>query len=138
MEYTREDLIKICENAVVHHKKWGDRDSYIAQRNIQSIYKGLTAGLDFRIVTKEIDASYHSNDSTLIIEFMKPIEYNQLEEKGKHLRISSREDYFKDCDPDYETEMFSGDGIDFHSEFTQTFMPTQARLDACGKGNDWY
>lgn len=136
MNYTREQLINICERAVVPHEKWGDRDSYISQKNIQSIYKGLTAGLDFKIITKEDDPEYHSDEQTILIKFTTPIDFDKLE-KGKELKISSREDYFKDCDPDYETEMFNGDGIDFHSDWTRTYMPTEKRLDEAN-GNDWY
>lgn len=134
---SREELIKLCEDAVVHHTKWQDRDSYSAQRNLQSIYKGLTAGLDFRIVTKEINPDYHSDESTIIIEFLQPIDFDKLE-TGKHLQISSREEYFKDCDPEYESEMFDGTGIEFDSSYTQTYMPTRKRIEEVGIGNDWY
>lgn len=133
----REQLIELCKKAVVHHTKWQDRDSYSAQKSIQSIYKGLTAGLDYRVVTKEIDVDYHSDDETLVIEFLQPIDFAKLE-SGLHLEISSREDYFKDCDPEYEGEMFDGEGIDFYSSYTQTYMPTEKRLNDVGDGSDWY
>lgn len=136
-DYTREELIEICKDAVVHHTKWRNRDSYCAQKEIQSIYRGLTAGLDFRIVTKEIDPDYHSHEKTLIIEFLQPIDFDKLE-NAQNLNISSRDDYFKDCDPDYETEMFDGRGIEFYSDFTKSYMPTRERLEGCGIGNDWY
>ena len=136
MEEERKYLIELCEDAVVHHTKWRDRDSYSAQKSIQSIYKGLTAGLDYRIVTKEISPSYYSSDWTLIIEFLQPIDFKKLE-GGKHLEISSREDYFRDCDPEYDTEMFDDEGIDFYSSYTQTYMPTRQRLEKT-IGNDWY
>lgn len=132
----RSELIQLCQDAVVHHTKWQDRDSYSAQKSIQSIYEGLTAGLDFRVVTKEIDEDYHSDERTLIVEFLQPIDHSKLE-NGKHLEISEREDYFRDCDPDYETEMFDGTGIDFWSNYTQTYMPTRKCLDECN-GDDWY
>jgi hypothetical protein len=137
MEEERKYLIELCEDAVVHHTKWRDRDSYSAQKGIQSIYKGLTAGLDYRIVTKKISPSYYSSDWTLIIEFLQPIDFKKLE-SGKHLEISSKEDYFRDCDPEYDTEMFDGEGIDFYSSYTQTYMPTRQRLEKTGIGNDWY
>jgi len=34
--------------------------------------------------------------------------------------------------------MFDGEGIDFYSSYTQTYMPTRQRLEECGIGNDWY
>lgn len=131
----REDLIKLCEDAVVHHSKWEDRDSYLCQQSIQSIYKGLTAGLDFVVVTKEKDNDYHSDDDTLLIRFPHPIDLERLK-KGKHLKISTRDDYYRDCDPDYETEMFDGGGIDFESSYTQTYMPTRKCLNEAN-GGDW-
>jgi len=134
---TREELIQLCKDAVVHHTKWENRDSYLAQKGIQSIYKALTAGLDFRIVTKEMDPEYHSDETTLIIEFLKPIDFEKLE-NGLDLPISSREDYFKDCDPDFESEMFDGDGIDFDSNWTGRYMPSRATVERIGIGNDWY
>lgn len=135
---TREELISLCEDSVVHHTKWQNRDSYSAQKGIQSIYEGLTAGLDFRIVTAEIDPSYHSNSQHLIIEFLQPIDFDKLNKNLSYLSISSREEYFEDCDPEYESEMFEGEGIDFNSDYTQTYMPTRERIDYFGVGNDWY
>ena len=120
----------------MHHTKWDNRDSYSAQLSIQDIYKGLTAGLDYKVVTKEDDPDYHSNAMTLIINFPQPIDFEKLK-IGKKLEISSREDYFKDCDPEYDSEMFDGHGIDFHSTFTQTYMPSRKKLHYCD-GSDWY
>lgn len=133
----RGALIELCKDAVVHHKKWRDRDSYSAQREIQSIHIGLTAGLDFRVVTKEIDPDYHSDENILVIEFLQPIDFLKLA-KGLDLKISNREDYFKDCDPNYDTEMFDGNGIDFYSSYTQAYMPTRLAIEKVGIGNDWY
>ena len=129
--YTREELISICEAAVVHHTKWSDRDSYAAQKEIQSIYEGLTAGLDF-----EIDSN--TDDHTIWISFPQPIDLDKLDKNGLYLDISSRDDYFEDCDPEYETEMFDGYGIDFKSSYTSGYMPTKKRLEEVGEGGDWY
>lgn len=137
MTKLREKLIKLCEDAVVHHTKWENRDSYSAQKGLQSIYKGLTAGLDFRVVTKKHSPDYHSDLHTLIIEFLQPIDLDRLE-NGKCLEISSLEDYFKDCDPEYNSEMFDGYGIDFDSSYTITYMPSRKRIENAGIGNDWY
>ena len=134
---TREELIALCLDSVVHHTKWTNRDSYVAQKSVQSIYEGLTAGLDFVVVTREHDPHYHSTDDTLIIEFLQPIDHEKLK-SAQHLEISSREDYFRDCDPDRESEMFDGEGIDFLSTFTQSYLPTRKRLEEVGAGNDWY
>lgn len=128
--FLRDELISICRDAVVNHTKWGDRDSYSAQVNLQSIYKALTAGLPYTI-DKDTD------ERTIWITFKQPIDLEKLN-KGEYLNISSREDYFHDCDPDYETEMFDGYGIDFTSNYTGSYMPTRKRLEDVGEGNDWY
>ena len=133
----RKTLIKICQDAVVHHTKWMNRDSFICQKGIQSIYKGLTAGLKFKILTKENSPDYHSNKETIIIQFTQIFDEKILE-KGLHLEISSREDYFKDCCPDFECEMFDSDGLDFTEDWVCQFMPTRKRLKDVGIGNDWY
>lgn len=134
---TRDELISICIDAVVHHSKWNDRDSYLAQKSIQSIYKGLTAGLDFIVLKSDNCQEGISNENTIIIEFIQPIDFDKLL-NASYLEISSLEDYHNDCDPNYETEMFYGEGIDFRSTYTQSYMPTRKRLNDCGIGNDWY
>ncbi len=126
---TREELIELCEDSVVHWTKWHNRDSYASQVGIQSIYKGLTAGLDYRIIVRR------DNPETWIIEFLQPIDFEKLKD-GKHLEISAREDYLKEFGSD--VEMFDGEGIDFHSGYTQTYMPSRERVNRIGIGNDWY
>jgi hypothetical protein len=132
----RVELIELCKRSVVHYSKWRNRDSYSAQLSIKSIYKGLTAGLDFRIVTKAIDPEYHSTTDTLIIEFLQPIDFEKLN-NGVDLEISTREQYFKNCDPERESEMFDGEGIDFFSSYTKTYMPSMSRIQEAN-GDDWY
>lgn len=48
-EYTREDLIKICEKAFVKEEDWKDRDSELAQCQLGECYVLLRAGCDFEI-----------------------------------------------------------------------------------------
>ena len=128
IKYTREELIEICKNSIVHHTKWNDRDSHIAQCEINSIHEGLTAGFDFKI-DKETD------DETIWISFVN-IDFNKID-NGESLEINDVEDYFRDCDPEYETEMFEGYGIDFKSNYTRGFMPTRKKLND-SDGEDWY
>jgi len=133
----RETLIQLCKDAVVHHTKWQNRDSFIAQKGIQGIYKGLTAGLSFKILTEENSPDYHSDEYTIIIQFDKVVNQDDLE-KGLNLEISSREDFFRDCCPDYECEMFDSDGLDFSDDWVCQFMPSRKRIESVGIGNDWY
>jgi hypothetical protein len=136
MKPTRKELIELCELAVVHHTKWMDRDSYMAQQGIKSIYKGLTAGLKYKILTKRNSKDYYSDKETWKIQFT----HDELEklENGKELKISSREDYYRDCDPDFDSEMFEGVEIDFTSTWCAGYLPTLERITEVGLGNDWY
>ena len=129
---TRAELIQLCEDAVIHHTKWMDRDSYSAQLGIQSIHAGLTAGLEFKL-TDDTD------EETIWIEFLvNPDELPDGLGRVDTIAISSREEYFSECDPEHNGEMFDGPGIDFSSDYTQGFMPTRKRLEDRGEGNDWY
>ena len=124
-EYTREELIDICEDAVVPYTKWNNRDSYAAQMEISTIWAGLVAGLDYRILPD-------TDDETIWIEF-----YNIDLEKLDHvynLNIDDLEDY-REAFPD--DEMFIGYGIDFyHGNHFSGYMPTRERLEEVN-GEDW-
>ena len=48
-EYTREDLIKICEKAFVKEKEWKNRDSESAQCQLGECYALLKADCNFKI-----------------------------------------------------------------------------------------
>lgn len=129
---TREELIELCKDAVVHHTRWNNRDSYCCLKGVSDIYQGLTAGLTFSVKTDE-DRMMHN------VYFDPPIDIDRLITKGGVLGISSVEDYYRDCDPKRETEMFEeGAGIDWHSEFLYTFLPTRKCLEQADGGEWWY
>lgn len=48
-DYSRDDLLAICERAFVPQAKWHDRDSSAAQRQLGECYALLKAGCDFSI-----------------------------------------------------------------------------------------
>ena len=52
MKYTREDLLKICEQAFVSEDKWHDRDSYNSQCKLGKCYALLKDGCDFKVLTR--------------------------------------------------------------------------------------
>jgi hypothetical protein len=62
--YTREDLIKICEMAIVSENKWRNRDSASSQRKIGEIWALLKAGCDFKILTDK--NNYSCTDDQII------------------------------------------------------------------------
>ena len=49
---TREELLKICEDAVVKCELWHDRDSCVTQYRLNTIYSFLKVGAEF---TTEVD-----------------------------------------------------------------------------------
>lgn len=50
VEYTRDDLLAICQAAFVPQEKWRNRDTSGAQRQLGECYALLKAGCDFRIL----------------------------------------------------------------------------------------
>jgi len=53
VNYTREELIKICEDSIVPVENWSDRDTPITQLKVGKVWALLNAGLDFKIHTKK-------------------------------------------------------------------------------------
>lgn len=49
MKYTRENLIGICEKAIVQESKWGDRDSHHSHIGVGTVWALLKAGCAFEI-----------------------------------------------------------------------------------------
>ena len=52
-EYTREDLIKICELAIVNENDWHDRDTESSQEKIGICWALLKCGCDFEVVYED-------------------------------------------------------------------------------------
>ena len=50
VDYTRDDLIAICERAVVPHDRWNDRDTDSAQQGVGKAWVYLRAGCGFRVI----------------------------------------------------------------------------------------
>ncbi|MEM6342559.1 MAG: hypothetical protein AAF927_01720 [Bacteroidota bacterium] len=119
MEYTREDLIGICEAAIVPQDKWNDRDSAIAHLQLAKAYVLLKAGCKFR-VDKEEDAETSlcvTDDDTIWIQFwvkdfMWVEDYDPIHDDPKHKDGYDRNDY-------------------------HFYLPTRKRL-ASANGGDWY
>lgn len=51
--YTREQLIALCERAIVPHNKWGNRDSAAAQRGVGKLWALLKCGCAFEIMRRK-------------------------------------------------------------------------------------
>lgn len=50
--YTREELIALCEAALVPEERWHDRDSHSAQVQVGECWALLRAGCDFKVITR--------------------------------------------------------------------------------------
>jgi hypothetical protein len=63
--YTREELIAICEKAIVPEKHWLDRDSYSSQKQVGECWALLKAGCKFKILT---EGNLITDDQTIWVE----------------------------------------------------------------------
>lgn len=110
-DYTREDLIGICERAIVPQEKWSDRDSHHAHEGIGESWALLKAGCKFKVCTKE---NQPKGDSCV------------TDEETIWLEIYVRDfNYFESEHEDRKENM------------NTHFLPTPERL-AKANGEDWY
>jgi hypothetical protein len=72
--YTRDELVDICERAVVPYEKWHDRDSAAAHEQLGRAWVLLKAGCDFRVITRpQIEGSRCvTDDHTIWVEVAWP------------------------------------------------------------------
>ena len=106
---TREELIRICEDAVVPLPQWRNRDTPGAQEQLGLCWVLLKAGCGFRVMTANnscSDSPCITNDRTLWLE----IEW-----------------------PTFSTFEW-GHG---HEQDKNFYLPTRQRLEDA-KGGDWY
>lgn len=152
-DYTRDDLINLCERAVVRCSEWRDRDSYSCQVNIQECYDYLSRGYDYTITIE--------SDRTVWIAFNN-VTKTQLKNDSIHwLSIDDLDDYREWCDIEgiEYGEMFDSqryiewdnfktyfnnedenDPLNFEEIYQGHlggYIPTEFRL-AEADGGDWY
>jgi len=104
----REQLISLCERAIVDVSKWSDRDSPSAQCKTGECWALLKANCEFEYL---IDGSLFSDERTVWIKIWHP-------------DFSNMEDGI-DCD----------DKKNLHYE--HYYLPTEKRLSEANN-NDWY
>lgn len=61
-EYTRDELLEICEKAFVHTDRWHDRDSHYAQCQLGECYALLKDGCEFKVL---YDDDLKTDDHTI-------------------------------------------------------------------------
>lgn len=115
MKYTREDLLKICEQAFVSEDKWHDRDSENAQSCLGECYALLKDGCEFEVVYEEDNHICETDEDTIWL---------YIYSKGFM--------YYESCYPDDTEEERKG-----YKEKKHFYLPTQKRLDEVN-GEDWY
>lgn len=108
VEYTREKLIKICEEAIVPQSKWLDRDSPRSVSKVGEVWAYLKVGCEFVV----IEAPTCKGDKCV------------TDDRTIWLEIT-HEDFHS----------MEGDRDELMAE--TFYLPTEARLKAAG-GEDWY
>ena len=112
-EYTRQDLIKICEKAFVNQKDWGDRDSASSQLQMAECYALLRAGCYFEVTYKDKNNNCITDEKTIWVQFWVH---------------------------DFQYFEYGGDAYDKDGHYDldyQFYLPTLKRLKEV-KGKDWY
>ncbi len=112
--YSREELLEICEKAFVPQEEWHDRDSAEAQLGVGKCLALLKAGCDFDIEYTEDGKGCSTNDKTIWLQFYVH-DFTWFEYGSEH----------------FDDKRGNSD-FDYHF-----FLPTQQRLDD-RKGKDWY
>ena len=109
-DLSREELIAVCDRAVVPKEHWHDRDSYSAQKGVAICRMLLLTGHDFEVRTKaryERDGCV-TDDRTIWVEVTNIRGFMAV-------------------------EMGMGEG----AESDTFYLPTAKRLDE-STGRDWY
>ena len=68
LELSREDLIQLCDLAIVPEQRWLNRDSAIAQTQIGQCRQLLLAGCQYTLLTAEHDRYCQTSEDTIWIE----------------------------------------------------------------------
>lgn len=109
-EYTRRELISICESSFVDQEKWGNRDSAESQIKLGSCLALLKAGCRFELQYTHDGKGCSTNEDTIWLQFwVKDFEYFE-----------------------YGGGKDGNDKHDYHF-----YIPTRKRLME-RKGRDWY
>lgn len=113
-QYTRAELVKICEAAFVPQSKWSNRDSASSQISLGSCYALLKAGCEFEVQYTKDKSGCNTDENTIWLQFW--VKDFQWFEYGS----DSFEDKRGNQTPDYHF-----------------YLPTSERLKET-KGRDWY
>jgi hypothetical protein len=134
IDISREELLSICEDAIIPWQNWEDRDSFSSQVLVSDIFGLLSTDATFT-VTQDAETFWVS---------FKNVTQEQINEANTHfLSYDDRDEYLEE-NPDYE--MFIGYGLDLSSYGINQienglevsgYLPTRKRLEDTS-GGDWY
>jgi hypothetical protein len=79
-DYTREELLKLCEAALVPQHRWHDRDSASAQEGVGKCYAFLRDGCDFKVCTHKDNDVYPATDNLTVWVVVKVHGFNYFED----------------------------------------------------------
>lgn len=114
-KYTREELINICELAIVNEEDWEDRDTESSQENVGICWALLKCGCDFEVrYNKKYNTDRCVTDEETI----------WLDVYSKGFGYFEYSDGNEEDDRKYKKEIL-------------IYLPTMKRL-AKTKGKDWY
>lgn len=81
LDYTRAELIAICEDAIRPEDVWSNRDSEMSQRKLGEVWALLRAGCGFRILSEEGPRGLNTDRKTIWIEIeSKGFNYFEMSE----------------------------------------------------------
>jgi hypothetical protein len=72
MQYTRQDLITICERAIVPLAKWSNRDTPQSQKDVGKVWALLKAGCPFTIIREEDSPGVVTDETIIWLEIRSP------------------------------------------------------------------
>lgn len=115
-ELIREELVAICEAAIVPETDWYDRDSAMAHRQVGECWAQLSAGCEFevhgskRAGTRD-DDMYTTRNTIWLTVWAEGFQFHESHEPDDPPRLCKDENTY--------------------------YLPTRKRLKAAG-GKDWY
>lgn len=92
--YNRDELVELCNRAIVSHERWSNRDSATAQKQVGELLVLLRAGCPFEVVKEGV---WVTNERTVVVKmyyrgFMQFEEGEGLAQESFYLPTQTRLD----------------------------------------------
>lgn len=122
----REELISICNDAIVPWNEWNDRDSFVCQQNVNQCHQLLKAGAEFNFSVNKDSISinfFNLNEEIIKNSFSFSLDYDDIS-------------LFKEENPDSEIFEYYN-SVDYSDTEKSCYLPTRELLIK-RNGSDWY